>query len=1240
MENENGQSYYGIHIDVEPLKQEAQEAVETIATIPDAVASEIERVHNILNQPLPKIDLDVEANTDGLVDTEQILEEVNRVAQENSDTLQELREANEALGETLSDTSSLTDEQKEALEELQNELKEGIEKREEYGKQIEASRESIQNMTVATKEQTAMQKVWQGALGATRVALNAVKATLMSLGIGLITTAVAGLVTWLIKLADSSSEAAKKAEEQRKINEKGNEAYIKASVQIQDYQRRLESFNGTKKEEAAVVKELNQNYGQALGYYKSVSEWKEVLKTKGQQYCEMLMMEARAQAMLNKYTEAYVKLQTVKSKAEAGEYDATWYNPFSWFGDSADEAIADAQKEVDQWKNEYEKLQTDLTKFKEDNQLDFHVDPTKGNKGTKFDAKAAALRVRKAQEAYRDAVKEYVKDANDQITEMAISSQEEGLVKEINSINYGTQQKLAAWQKQIDQLAKVRKNVAKQQFLNQKGAKEEDWYKTADGKKSDADWVQTIKKENPSIDFEGITQQIISSGDKAIAEVRKKYQDALIDEFGTSEQKLEKLEREWAEKLAFLPPEFMDEAVKKMNEEFANLDNEQFKLQIDWEGVFGDLSKQALPSLQLQLAKVSQYFEQNKKSMSVTEIKDYEEAITKLQNEIADRNPFTALHKSLKDIGTAKEEYNTALTEWKQKNDELNQALSEQKQARQELNDVNQQIEDGDLVQGCKEQTDAYEKLKKANEKVTKTRKAENQASNQVIRTQNKVTASYKNFSSNLTRVGSVIQNLGGKAKNLASIFSDDVAASMEKALDFTEQILDATTTVIDAIGDTGKSVAEGVEKTVEATSAGATASATTAATAIATVEKASAILAIISAAIQVATAIANLFNNDAAKQKEIESLQERIDQLQWELDHKDAVRLQQQTGDAVEKLRKVYAATTQEIIRLHAYTERYGSYWGNKLGRIISESEIYQKTVEKIANAYASVAYTADKALGEKRFKDSRKDLENLAQQQILIQKQIDAENDKKKTDHGKITEWENQIREIAEEMATLINEMVEEIIGGTAQDIASQLGEAFFEAAQAGEDAMEAWHLKVNEIIADIIQRMIITQYLEPEIGKIFDKYKKQWFGTDGNFKGISAVIASADQMAEDINNVGTIFNGIYSGLSESLEKYFPVLEEAAEREGAQKGIANASQESVDELNGRMTAVQGHTYSIAENTKLLLQNTTLILRSVLNIEGNTNGLSSRMETVERDVREVRNTINDIALRGLKIKS
>ena len=93
-------------------------------------------------------------------------------------------------------------------------------------------------------------------------------------------------------------------------------------------------------------------------------------------------------------------------------------------------------------------------------------------------------------------------------------------------------------------------------------------------------------------------------------------------------------------------------------------------------------------------------------------------------------------------------------------------------------------------------------------------------------------------------------------------------------------------------------------------------------------------------------------------------------------------------------------------------------------------------------------------------------------------------------------------------------------------------------------------------------------------------------------------------------------------------------------SEREASSKGIASASQESIDELNGRMTAIQGHTYSLNENTKILVQTTNLILKSVQNIDRHTEELPDRLSSMESNIKSVKDTVNDIALKGIKIKA
>lgn len=1088
----------------------------------------------------------------------------------------------------------------------------------------------------ATRTATAVTIAQTVATKAASLALKGLKVALITTGLGALVVLLGELVNWMMKAFEATSKADKEFKEQEEILAKGREAYIKSSFEIENYKTRLERFNGTKAQEQKLVKELNSKYGEAMGYYNSLSQWKKVLTEKGEAYCNMLLKEAEAQALLTKYTEAYIALQEVRDK-KSSDF-GHWYTTKTGDEERKKAAEKEAEDTANKWLEKYKEVMNEGQQLRDKFDLNPHVDPSIAKKG--FDPQKAALEIKKAAEEYRKAAAKYIKDANDEINSLIIDGQEQSLIRELNEIRRGTQKKIEGWKDQLEKLAEARKAAAKAQYMNRKGATETGWEQSANGKKSTEDWIATIKQESPQIiaEFNRVWAQIVENGNKAVENAQQRYHDALIDDFGTTEQKEEKLLRAWMSKIATIPSEFQKEAYRQMDEAFSKLNSDKFKNAINWEGVFGDLSKQALPVLEFTLNKIKQYFEQNKGAMSVQEIKDYQEAIQNMEDEIANRNPFIALHKAIKDISAAKTELVTAYSDMQAAEERLNDAIIRRNLAQAYYNAILSQVERGELVAKSDEEIAAQERLEAAKKKVIVATEDNTKAGQRYMQAQNRVTSSYKSFANSLARIGGTIRTVGNRAKGFAHIFSHDVARSIGKVIDFTDEVLEATVSTINAIGDVGKSVAGGVETAVKATAAGSTAAAAAGATAISTIEKASVILTVISAALQVATAIANLFNNDDSKQEEIESLQSRIDQLQWELDNKEAVRLRDTYGDSLERVRQIYAETTQEIIKMHTASEEYSTIWSRRLIALRSENEIYEKTIEKLADTYAAMSYTADKALGAKRYEESRKQLENLAEQQMLIQRQINEEDSKKNSDDSKIQDWRNKIEETTAKMAALINDMLEEVIGSSAADLASELGDAFFEAAKAGEDAMEAWHKKVNDIVGDVIKRMLITQYLEPQIGKIFDKYKDKWFGTDGRFKGIQSVVDSADQMAADINAAGSMFNQIYNGLADNLKQYFAATDEAS-REASQKGIATASQESVDELNGRATAIQGHTYNICEYTKQLVATTGLILQSVLNIEGETVGFGGRLERMEADLKGVKDTIDDIALKGIKIQ-
>lgn len=1096
---------------------------------------------------------------------------------------------------------------------------------------------------------------------------------------GWIAAAVAAIATAVGVLAAKSASAKRKAteayDEAIKKQEEFNKAVAeKVADQITIYNklsREYKALGGNLSAQKKFIKD-NQDAFHGLGVQiGNVNDANNYLIAKSKDVVAALMAQARAAAafdMAKQKQKELIELQNNPIKPREVSRKTVGYSSGSITGvntyltNKTDEqykkdkerarkeaekerkdAITAKQKELaDLIKIEDESNKAYSDSMKKTNVKVYNGNGSKNAKGDKFDKEKSLAQIKAANDEWVAAVEKYERDATNKVNEHALNVREDGLEKELEQIKADTAKKKQAWEDQLRQLAEVRMKSMKELYMARKGATESGWAKSEAGKKTAEDHMKDLLEDKKiNAEYYRVQNNIVEQGERQLAEVRQKHADAMVEQYGTTAQKLEKLQREWEKKMADVPPEYAKNASKQMKEALAKLASEDFKQSINWEGVFGDLSKQSISALAHTRDKVQAYFEQNKGSMSGTEIKDFQEALRKMEDEIANRNPFTALHKSLDDIGRSKAEFTNAMSEWKTAQDELTASQQEYNEALFNRTIIQQQVDEGKLLAFGKEMVEANERLVTAENNRANAQERVLSAERRTVNARNGITNAYRMFASNLRNVGNVVNKVGAQAKNLASVFSADVSASIAKALDFTNEVFNATSSVIHSIGDVGKGVASGVEKAVSAAATGATTAAATGATAISTIEKASVILAVISAALQVATAIANLFNNDDSKEKEIGRLQERIDQLQWELDNAEAVRLQKNTGDAVERLKQVYQEATVEVNNMYGAISRgHGvSGWVNMLVERARRDVIaYQKTVEKLTDTYVQLDYTANKALGTKSFEEAKDRVKNLVNQQVLIKRQIDEEKSKKSSDDGKISEWERKIKELSNQAVEVINQLLEAIIGHTAEDLAKELGNAFFDAVEQGKDAMDAWHAKVKDIIADIVKRMAIKEALEKPLGDLFNKYKKVWFDDKGNFKnGSNAVMNSMNDFSRDLDNLGNTFNNFWQSLPPSIKG---TMENITDREGTSKGIATASQESVDENNARLTTIQGHTFTLVQGLAELNNTSNLILMRVTGIERNTDAANAKLERMDARMKSMDDSLDDIATRGIKIKT
>lgn len=147
------------------------------------------------------------------------------------------------------------------------------------------------------------------ALGISNAAATALMATL-TLGLSLVVT---GLVMAWNKYSDAQEAAAEKARELVEIESSGRAQMIKTRFEIDNTARTLKEFTGTKEQERLKVDELNRKYGESFGYYNTIAEWYDILIRKGEDYVQMLFLQAKAQALVDKAVEADEEVANIEA---------------------------------------------------------------------------------------------------------------------------------------------------------------------------------------------------------------------------------------------------------------------------------------------------------------------------------------------------------------------------------------------------------------------------------------------------------------------------------------------------------------------------------------------------------------------------------------------------------------------------------------------------------------------------------------------------------------------------------------------------------------------------------------------------------------------------------------------------------------------------------------------------------------------------------------------------------------
>jgi hypothetical protein len=243
------------------------------------------------------------------------------------------------------------------------------------------------------------------------------------------------------------------------------------------------------------------------------------------------------------------------------------------------------------------------------------------------------------------------------------------------------------------------------------------------------------------------------------------------------------------------------------------------------------------------------------------------------------------------------------------------------------------------------------------------------------------------------------------------------------------------------------------------------------------------------------------------------------------------------------------------------------------RLDKKIRESE---RRVKRLQWAYEDLERAVDKALSEDKYAVVGDQIKNLVVQQRELSYQAQKERDKKKTDKDKVADLERQVVELNQEISDLLDNIKEDIIGGTSQSIAQELGNAFLDAFSKGEDAAEAWGNKVNDIVGNIVRNLVIQKFLEKPIEDAIDNLYAKIMPDAVDAERVNNLIADAKRRIDEID-AGT------SGLSKKEAK--------KQRQALEEAIAKWQKE-LEEVDLENPVLDGSAFKDFENSLSMLGN------------------------------------------------
>lgn len=262
-------------------------------------------------------------------------------------------------------------------------------------------------------------------------------------------------------------------------------------------------------------------------------------------------------------------------------------------------------------------------------------------------------------------------------------------------------------------------------------------------------------------------------------------------------------------------------------------------------------------------------------------------------------------------------------------------------------------------------------------------------------------------------------------------------------------------------------------------------------------------------------------------------------------------------------------------------------NFHDKKLDRAIQKSQL---EVKKLQGSYEQMERFISRQLGSVTENQAKEQIKNLKAQQAELQKQMDAENKKKKTDKSAIQDYKNSISELQDQIKYFYEDLLDEEYGLNLKSIADELSSSLVDAFKNGENAAKSFDSTVADIINNLAQKMIAMQVIEPAMQKIRDYL----FGDNGVFNDGELSVNDASGLVGLMGGLKDKIGesqAIWDALNEAAKKVGIDLGQTSVKDTLSKGIQSITEDTANLLASYLNAIRADVAATRQIITQLIQ-------------------------------------------------